>query len=216
MKIERPNIDSQPPVFINDLKNVEEPEITTEDIKNAVYEQREDKKPHAVQGEPKTPSKQIRIQGKVTKRLSPAGVSKILESRVDHMIVELSKNAFPGQQEIQRKSGTSLLYENGQPAYKLREKQTGKEILITTQIHVGRNPKRANLVPEGNTTVSAYHAEITQRNGLLLVKDVGTEGQGSSNGTFVNGKRITPLINVEVIPGDIISFSNSEYIVERA
>ena len=214
MKIERPNIDSRSPVFIDDVNEVKGPK-TTEEIKNAVYEQRDDEKPKTVQVEPETPQKRVRIQGRISKRISPAHVNRILESRVDNMIIELSKNEFPDQQGMQRKSGTSLLYESGQPAYKLKEKQTGREILITAQIHVGRNPKRANLIPEGNTTVSAYHAEITQRNGLLLVKDVGTEGQGSSNGTFVNGKRITPLINVEVIPGDIISFSNSEYIVER-
>lgn len=40
--------------------------------------------------------------------------------------------------------------------------------------------------------ISGSHAEITNRMGLFYVRDIGSNGEGSSNGTFVDGKRLKP------------------------
>lgn len=55
-------------------------------------------------------------------------------------------------------------------------------------------------------SVSRLHAELCVREGALWIRDC-----GSSNGTFVNRKRITET--VELHPGDVIHFAHCEFVV---
>ncbi|MCS7080462.1 MAG: FHA domain-containing protein [Chloracidobacterium sp.] len=78
-----------------------------------------------------------------------------------------------------------------------------QETITETSFLVGRDPAYCRLC-FGNQEqgVSRRHAEITLRNGVLTVTDV-----GSTYGTFVNGQRIhqpTP-----VAPGDVVQFGPS-------
>ncbi|MCE4624385.1 MAG: FHA domain-containing protein [Desulfurococcales archaeon] len=56
-----------------------------------------------------------------------------------------------------------------------------------------------------DSTVSRRHALLKPSVKGVLVKDVGTHGRGSLNGTYVNGERIEPLLEVLARPGDIIT-----------
>ena len=51
-------------------------------------------------------------------------------------------------------------------------------------------------------TVSRYHAVFHLDGDKLTVEDHGTRGEGSRNGTFVNGRRLEPRTPAPVEPGD--------------
>lgn len=70
------------------------------------------------------------------------------------------------------------------------------------KVGVGRSEKRAHDGAENTIIiklpfVSTRHMEFISRNGKLFVRD-----NGSTNGTFVNGKKV---IQEEIYPGDVIS-----------
>lgn len=70
-------------------------------------------------------------------------------------------------------------------------------------IVVGRDPKESNIVLS-SSYVSSYHAEIIQLdNGDMFLMDK------SSNGTFLNGNRITPGKDYPIKRGDSIVFADT-------
>jgi EAL domain-containing protein (putative c-di-GMP-specific phosphodiesterase class I) len=84
--------------------------------------------------------------------------------------------------------------------------QPGNEDLISTHINqsvfqVGRQQGLALSLPSNNA--SRVHAEFHQQGDQLWLKDF-----GSTNGTFINHKRITSACEVE--HGDIIHFADYE------
>lgn len=53
--------------------------------------------------------------------------------------------------------------------------------------------------------VSGVHASIRcDRTGRIYLRDIGSDGRGSTNGTFVNRTRLQPNIEVQVEPSDEI------------
>ncbi|HEY9060210.1 MAG TPA: FHA domain-containing protein [Pseudobacteroides sp.] len=70
---------------------------------------------------------------------------------------------------------------------------------------IGRKNKNADYVCN-NSFVSKNHAEIFVREGRYYLMDL-----GSTNGTFVNGKRIDKLVDTEIINNDKIKFADWEY-----
>lgn len=73
-------------------------------------------------------------------------------------------------------------------------------------ISVGREPGRSIELPM-DTTVSRRHARIENEGGTFVVYD-----EGSSNGTMVNGMRIT---RQEIVPGDVVQFGNAAFRFEQ-
>jgi len=71
---------------------------------------------------------------------------------------------------------------------------------------VGREPGR-DIQLEMDTTVSRRHARIEVEAGAFVVYD-----EGSSNGTAVNGMRIT---RQQLAPGDVVSFGTSAFRFEQ-
>jgi EAL domain-containing protein (putative c-di-GMP-specific phosphodiesterase class I) len=57
-------------------------------------------------------------------------------------------------------------------------------------------------------TISSLHAEITERGDALLLRDL-----GSTNGTYVNGQRISEPVALE--HDDLVQFANMAYRVRR-
>jgi predicted component of type VI protein secretion system len=70
----------------------------------------------------------------------------------------------------------------------------GAADLTTAQLTIGRS-SACELVL-GDDTVSRRHAELRIEDGRWLLKDL-----GSSNGTFVNGRRV---VEAEVRSGDVV------------
>jgi pSer/pThr/pTyr-binding forkhead associated (FHA) protein len=69
-------------------------------------------------------------------------------------------------------------------------------------VTIGREPGRdLSLTSDG--TVSRRHAHIAMENGQHIVYD-----DGSSNGTFVNGVRVTIQT---LAPGDMVAFGASKF-----
>ncbi len=67
---------------------------------------------------------------------------------------------------------------------------------------VGRKPGLCDLVID-RSSVSKIHCILVKTDGLLFVRDL-----GSTNGTRVNGQRVT---RGALLPGDILSFSSVKY-----
>jgi len=68
-----------------------------------------------------------------------------------------------------------------------------------TPFRVGRRPEAALTLPRA--TISGMHAEMNIRDDQLFVRDL-----GSTNGTFINGRRITE--EAEIQEGDMLQFAD--------
>lgn len=67
-------------------------------------------------------------------------------------------------------------------------------------IVLGRVPTNDVVLPDEAKTVSSRHARIERRRGRFRLFD-----QGSANGTFVNGQRVSPNRASELKDGDVIT-----------
>lgn len=63
----------------------------------------------------------------------------------------------------------------------------GECVSVLRSLTVGRAPDNDIVIPKTSSSVSGHHCEIVLTNGVVYLRDV-----GSTNGTFVNGRRITP------------------------
>lgn len=79
-------------------------------------------------------------------------------------------------------------------------------IINATPFQIGR--RSSNNLTISNRTVSGRHAELLVDNGELRLKD-----HDSTNGTFLNGKRVTSLVVVG--DGDVIHFGKVRFTVRR-
>jgi pSer/pThr/pTyr-binding forkhead associated (FHA) protein len=82
----------------------------------------------------------------------------------------------------------------------------GTAIELTNTTGVGRGPENAIRL-DGDTTVSSRHATLDSRADGLWVEDA-----GSTNGTFVNGARVTSARLL--IAGDVIRIGHTDLRVE--
>ncbi|MDX3850715.1 DUF1707 and FHA domain-containing protein [Streptomyces sp. AK02-01A] len=69
-------------------------------------------------------------------------------------------------------------------------------------LRIGRDP--ANGLRLSHDTVSRLHAELSTQGGLWVLRDL-----GSTNGTTVNGRRVTST--VVVYDGDMVSFGQMSF-----
>lgn len=88
----------------------------------------------------------------------------------------------------------------------LKNKGVGKDILLTNfPIYVGNITGDATCKID-NIMVSRRHAVLTWECGCYYLED-----QGSTNGTFVNGSRLSPYEPIQIKEGDLISFANESF-----
>jgi EAL domain-containing protein (putative c-di-GMP-specific phosphodiesterase class I) len=78
--------------------------------------------------------------------------------------------------------------------------------IIATPFQIGRRTGLSFCIP--SRTVSNLHAEFVERDGMLVLRDL-----GSTNGTYVNGERI--LVEKRVHEGDLVQFSNVVFRLKR-
>ena len=73
---------------------------------------------------------------------------------------------------------------------------------------IGKSSERVQGVITGNNAISRVHCKIVRKNGNYYVVDM-----GSSNGTYVNGKRIEPNIPEPILDKSQLRIANAEFIV---
>ncbi|KAJ4834852.1 hypothetical protein Tsubulata_012955 [Turnera subulata] len=79
----------------------------------------------------------------------------------------------------------------------------------STAVTVGRVPEKADVVIPV-ATVSGVHALIRNKGGNLLVTDL-----DSTNGTFINDKRLSPGVVAAVAPGSLLTFGDTNLAIFR-
>jgi hypothetical protein len=92
--------------------------------------------------------------------------------------------------------------------------QTGTEHfpdihLGTEPLYIGKKKGESDVLLD-SPTVSRLHARLELQQGRCLVRDL-----NSKNGTFVNGDRLRPQEQRELVPGDRIAFAEVEYYFTR-
>lgn len=75
------------------------------------------------------------------------------------------------------------------------ETQTGLDVVVTDAVVFGRSPDADVLIED--PYASEFHLRLQARDGKLLLSDL-----GSTNGTYVNGRRVT--VPVELRIGDAV------------
>lgn len=81
--------------------------------------------------------------------------------------------------------------------------------IASNVVTVGRLPEKADLVIPV-ATVSGLHARIRKKDGNLLVTDL-----DSTNGTFIDDKRLTPGVVATLSPGSRVTFGDEHLAVFR-
>ena len=176
----------------------------------------------------------VRVKGRVTRRVNTDSILPQIYERVDDIVMYMYEEGLlkdepkPEEQAAPAPQPMPVMTDSTMPlnvkaapqpgaSYVLVDALTSQMVSVDGNLRVGRDASYADLVPPGNNTVSAQHAELTVKQNVLIVRDIGADGEGSSNGTFINGVRI-PIrshFGVEAREGDIIEFSNAKYRVEK-
>lgn len=102
--------------------------------------------------------------------------------------------------------GTTVL--NAGNMGSLTRTKTGETIKINTNNFViGKERAKVNYCVSNNTNVSRTHIRITARGGVTYVTDL-----GSTNGTTLNGVRMTPNQETALHSGDKITLGDEDFV----
>ena len=103
---------------------------------------------------------------------------------------------------------TSLLSEGPQITYPylIRKNSFDRMDINKPVFRIGKERSYVDYFVADNNAVSRIHADIITKNNSFFVKD-----ENSTNGTYVNGNRLSPKEEVQVFDGDIITFANEEF-----
>ena len=98
---------------------------------------------------------------------------------------------------------------NERPVLYLTERGSGRMIRVAGHnLTLGRRSEDPEGRLDDTTAISRQHCGILYTNGVYSVVDL-----QSTNGTGVNGRRIQPLIHVQLMNGDILKVVNHEFLV---
>ena len=76
--------------------------------------------------------------------------------------------------------------------------RNGKRIAPTRSFTIGRAPDNDIVLPN-NSSASGHHCEVVVQNGAVCLRDL-----GSTNGTYVNGRRIAAGQLIQLTPGMVV------------
>ncbi|MGI8972780.1 MAG: FHA domain-containing protein [Gaiella sp.] len=82
----------------------------------------------------------------------------------------------------------------------------GTSLSVTSRVQLGRGAENGVRL-DGDTTVSSRHAAVERRSDGLWVED-----SGSTNGTFVNGSRVTSPRLLQL--GDVVRVGHTDLLVD--
>lgn len=109
-------------------------------------------------------------------------------------------------------SHTMVLGSGSLPSISLQDLQMPGvvyEYPIRERVLIGRSPEKCQIVIQNHMAVSSVHCEIVVRSGNYYVRDGGADKIQSTNGTFVNGKRATP--ELQLISGCTLKLGDAEF-----
>ena len=129
----------------------------------------------------------------------------------DEMYESYEQTVMMPQQEASAvDSDATVCLNTSGPIGTLERKRNGEHIEITHNGAVLGSGTGADCTIVGNKAISRSHATISIRDGVCYIKD-----NHSSNGTWVNGKRLVPD-RVEELPAEsVIKLANEEFLFRR-
>jgi pSer/pThr/pTyr-binding forkhead associated (FHA) protein len=96
-----------------------------------------------------------------------------------------------------------------EPSFLLKNLATGAEVAVVGELVAGRNEQSGlQLATTDTSKPSGTHAILRGVNGVLSVEDL-----QSTNGTYVNDRRLPPHEQVRLVDGDRIRFHHAEFLV---
>lgn len=78
--------------------------------------------------------------------------------------------------------------------------------LDKTTIMIGRHPEDDICLPH-DSRISRHHAQITKKGASQFIEDVGPEGSGSTNGTYLNDNKQRISGKAPISSGDMVSLA---------
>ena len=95
----------------------------------------------------------------------------------------------------------------GKPEPHFVRKSSGERIMFTKdKFKIGKSKVQADYSIENNSAISRAHCEINRRNGVNYLRDL-----NSTNGTFVDGKRLAPDEEVLLKKGTIVRMGDEDF-----
>ena len=89
----------------------------------------------------------------------------------------------------------------------LRRLRTGESVRIEGDVfRLGRSHASSDYCIEDNTAVGRAHAEIITRGGRFYICD-----SNSKNGTYLNGTRLVPMQETEMLSGSELRLANEDF-----
>lgn len=89
----------------------------------------------------------------------------------------------------------------------LLRKKTGEKMLLNDGINcIGRNIRKCSVFISENLCVSSMHAVINKNGTQMMFQDL-----NSTNGSFVNGKKVAVNTAISLKQGDIVQLANEEF-----
>ena len=112
---------------------------------------------------------------------------------------------------VLRRTGNSNSAENEPKDWYIKSLEDNREIKVSReQFILGKSKERAHGIISGNTAISRVHCEIILDGNQAYVTDL-----GSSNGTFVNGRRIQQGVHEKITEGSKLRLANMDFIILR-
>lgn len=94
------------------------------------------------------------------------------------------------------------------PGLTLLRKSTGEVLPINKEMVIGRDSDRSDYAIPEQLGISGVHAFLSKSAEGLSIKDM-----NSTNGTFINGNKMNPGIDIELSIGDIVTISKEVFVV---
>jgi hypothetical protein len=119
------------------------------------------------------------------------------------LVADIQRHSLPGRALLELVRGLSSW--SAQLAAAWREPRLGRLVLPGAEVTVGRSRHCGCVLTD--ETVSRRHAVVSHEDGTWWLRDL-----GSTNGTFVNGLRVTG--ETEVMPGDEVTFGDASFVLD--